>query len=681
MTPVLFHFVKPTGDPVANTAIEIQLAKSSFDVEDSGVLLPSLVTATTGVDGRATVNLWPSDTLYYVTVMDTDSDAGLSYKFLVPEVTPGLEVRLQDIVVVGEMSPTFYDEAALLVIQGTKATVLGYQVAAMAARDQALASQVSAAASAVLAGNASRLTVGTVTTSAPGSSAVATITGDPGSQALNLTLPQGPLGLTGDIGPQGPQGTQGPTGLTGDTGLTGSTGLQGIQGIQGIQGDVGPQGPTGPKGDTGLTGPQGLQGIQGIQGIQGDTGPAGADGLGAGDMLKANNLSGLANYATARTNLGLGNVSNTSDANKPVSTAQAAADTAIGSAAATDATTKANAAQAAAIAASAPSAHVGSGGTSHANAVAGGAAGFMTGADKTKLNGIATGATANTGTVTSASVATGNGFAGSVANATTTPAITITTNVTGMVKGNGTAISAATAGTDYVAPGGALGTPSSGVATNLTGTASGLTAGKVTTNANLTGPVTSTGNATAIANGAITNAMLANSAVANLSGTNTGDNATNSQYSADYRAANFVAGTNYLAPGGALGTPSSGTLTNCTADGTNAPGFRGIPQISQSAAYTLVLTDAGKHILHPSADTTARIFTIPANGSVAFPVNTAVTFVNQNAGGVITIAITTDTMRLAGAGTTGSRTLAANGIATALKITSTEWIISGVGLT
>ncbi len=107
----------------------------------------------------------------------------------------------------------------------------------------------------------------------------------------------------------------------------------------------------------------------------------------------------------------------------------------------------------------------------------------------------------------------------------------------------------------------------------------------------------------------------------------------------------------------------------------------GIAQNSQSTAYTLVLTDANKHILHPSADTTARTFTIPANSSVAFEIGTAVTFVNQNAAGVVTIAITTDTMRLAGAGTTGSRTLAANGIATALKITSTEWIISGTSLT
>lgn len=89
---------------------------------------------------------------------------------------------------------------------------------------------------------------------------------------------------------------------------------------------------------------------------------------------------------------------------------------------------------------------------------------------------------------------------------------------------------------------------------------------------------------------------------------------------------------------------------------------------------------AGKHLLHPGADTTARTFTIPANASVEYGLGTALSFVNQHGGGVITIAITTDTMRLAGSGTTGSRTLAANGMATAVKINATEWIISGVNL-
>lgn len=62
-------------------------------------------------------------------------------------------------------------------------------------------------------------------------------------------------------------------------------------------------------------------------------------------------------------------------------------------------------------------------------------------------------ATGGSGTVTSVSVTSANGFAGTVANPTTTPAITLSTTVTGLVKGNGTALSAASAGTDYVAPG------------------------------------------------------------------------------------------------------------------------------------------------------------------------------------------------------------------------------------
>ncbi len=62
-------------------------------------------------------------------------------------------------------------------------------------------------------------------------------------------------------------------------------------------------------------------------------------------------------HSVTNAQVGLGNVNNTADASKPVSTAQAAADIAVLNAAASDATTKANAAQAAAIAASTPVAH------------------------------------------------------------------------------------------------------------------------------------------------------------------------------------------------------------------------------------------------------------------------------------------------------------------------------------
>jgi hypothetical protein len=133
-----------------------------------------------------------------------------------------------------------------------------------------------------------------------------------------------------------------------------------------------------------------------------------------------------------------------------------------------------------------------------------------------------------------------------------------------------------------------------------------------------------------------------------------------------------AAGTDYLAPA-AIGS---------TVQAFDAQLFSNIPQnIVSGATYTLVATDAQKHILHPSSEGGARTVTIPANASVAFPIGTAVTFVNQNGAGVLTISTTTDTMRLAGPGTTGSRTLAANGIATAIKLTATEWIISGTGLT
>ena len=130
----------------------------------------------------------------------------------------------------------------------------------------------------------------------------------------------------------------------------------------------------------------------------------------------------------------------------------------------------------------------------------------------------------------------------------------------------------------------------------------------------------------------------------------------------------------------ALGTPASGNLSSCTADGTDQVGFKNIPQNSQSAAYTLVLADAGKHIFHPSGDANARTYTIPANSSVAYPIGTAVTFINMTSQ-VVTIAITTDTMYLSSAGTTGSRSLAQYGSATAIKMTSTTWLISGSGLT
>ena len=131
----------------------------------------------------------------------------------------------------------------------------------------------------------------------------------------------------------------------------------------------------------------------------------------------------------------------------------------------------------------------------------------------------------------------------------------------------------------------------------------------------------------------------------------------------------------------------SNTLALAGTDGTTmtfppasaSVGYLGTPQNAQVTNYTLVLADSGKQIYMAAAQA-ATTYTIPANSSVPFPVGTAVTFVNSSTNNM-TISITTDTLTLSPGGTTGSRTLAQYGIATAIKVTSTLWYISGTGLT
>jgi hypothetical protein len=109
-------------------------------------------------------------------------------------------------------------------------------------------------------GTAGTITIGTVTTGAPGSSATITNVGTAENAILNFVIPRGDVGATGAAGA---------TGAIGPTGATGATGAQG---------STGPQGPTGPQGETGPAGPQGLKGDTGDQGPQGDTGPQGPQG-------------------------------------------------------------------------------------------------------------------------------------------------------------------------------------------------------------------------------------------------------------------------------------------------------------------------------------------------------------------------------------------------------------------
>ena len=131
------------------------------------------------------------------------------------------------------------------------------------------------------------------------------------------------------------------------------------------------------------------------------------------------------------------------------------------------------------------------------------------------LSGGTLSATGSGGTVTSVSVASANGLAGTVSNATTTPAITLSTSVTGILKGNGTAISAATSGTDYSAGTSALAT---GIlkSTTTTGALSIATAGTDYQVPITTGDVTTSGATATIANSAVTLGKMANMATSSL---------------------------------------------------------------------------------------------------------------------------------------------------------------------
>lgn len=125
----------------------------------------------------------------------------------------------------------------------------------------------------------------------------------------------------------------------------------------------------------------------------------------------------------------------------------------------------------------------------------------------------------NVGTFGSATQSTqitvnGKGLITAIANITITPAV-------GSITGLGTNVATAlgvnvgSAGA-FITFNGNAGTPSALVGTNISGTAANLTAGTVTTNANLTGDVTSVGNATTIGTAKVTLAMMANMATSSL---------------------------------------------------------------------------------------------------------------------------------------------------------------------
>lgn len=121
-----------------------------------------------------------------------------------------------------------------------------------------------------------------------------------------------------------------------------------------------------------------------------------------------------------------------------------------------------------------------------------------------------------------------------------------------------------------------------------------------------------------------------------------------------------------------LGTPTSGNLSNCTADGTNAVGYRNVPRsgTAKTGSYTLATGDVGEFI------------EVGSGGSVTIPDATFalgdVVSVFNNTSGNITITCTITTAYIAGTDADKATvTLATRGVATILFLSGTVCVISG----
>lgn len=251
--------------------------------------------------------------------------------------------------------------------------------------------------------------------------------------------------------------------------------------------------------------------------------------------------------------------------------------------------------------------------------------------------------TSGGGSVTTVSVVSANGFAGTVANASSTPAITLTTSITGLLKGNGTAISAATAGADYQA------------AITATGILKGAGSGSVSAATSGTdyAPATS-GSSILYGNGAggfssvtvgtglsFAGGTLSNSSTMTYPGVgipNSTGSAWGTSYSTTGSGTVVALATSPTLVTPVLGTPTSGTLTNCT----GLPISTGVSGLGSNVA-TFLATPSSANLASAVTDET---------GSGALVFGTNPTFTNYtetsysaNSSTAITLSLANGTMQ------------------------------------
>jgi hypothetical protein len=460
------------------------------------------------------------------------------------------------------------------------------------------------------------------------------VSGPQGAQGnVGATGPQGPSGPQGNTGATGAEGPQGPQGVSGPQGPQGNVGATGPQGVQGNTGAEGPQGPQGPQGNVGATGPQGAQGntgAEGPQGPQGNIGPQGPQGPGANQALDTtsnvtfNSVTSTVTATIAGTAIGLNNqlrtiTGVTTSSSSLLITPPLAAPI------------------------------------------------YFDMKNGANINTIAFSRTG--GVVLKDGQGIFPGFGGSLA-LSSTASISVAGSDSNVAVGTGN-VTIYTNGASETGPYPEYIFDSVGVAT--------VPELAVTTTATV-GSLRFSGDMTNITS---RSELIGPTGPSGPQGTTgaTGPQGPQGNTGAEgpQGPQGNVGAQGPSGPSGPQGTTgASGPQGPSGASGPSGP--TALDQVSTVTSYTTVLADAGKHIYHNSTGTTST-FTIAANGSVAYPIGSALTFVNPPTGGNLSIAINTDSMTMAGIGSTGTRVLISPGMATALKITSTSWLISGVNLT
>lgn len=107
-------------------------------------------------------------------------------------------------------------------------------------------------------------------------------------------------------------------------------------------------------------------------------------------------------------------------------------------------------------------------------------------------------------------------------------------------------------------------------------------------------------------------------------------------------------------------------------------GYKDVPQNYTNTSFTIALSDRGKHIY--TANGTSQTITIANNSSVAFPIGTAISIVNQGAGTITVARGSGVSLYLAANSTSADRSIATYGMATILKVGTNTWFINGAGV-